>query len=129
MLPYSLSNFLSLSKYLLCIQMKIERYTGITIFVNSNNARMGPIFSNCPHYWITDGSRYWILFYILWVFQIWIILEEKLFKTLAVSLSLFEILVPSTTFMFSLDIILFDSNDLTAFQNFLLWHMFSTLRL
>ena len=31
---------------------------------------MGSIFNNCPHYWVTDGSRYRILLFILWNFQI-----------------------------------------------------------
>ena len=31
---------------------------------------MGPIFNICPHNWVTDGSRYWMLLFILWNFQI-----------------------------------------------------------
>ena len=62
------------------------------------------------------------------IFRFWIIVEQKLFKTLAVSLSFFKILVPSTSVIFSLDIILFHSNGLTTFQNLLLSHTFSTLR-
>ena len=52
--------------------------------------------------------------------------ETKLFKTLAVSLSIFKILAPPASVIFSLDIILLDSNGLTTFQTFLLSQAFST---
>ena len=35
------------------------------------------------------------------IFRFWIIVENKLFKTLAVSLSFFKILVPSTSYLFT----------------------------
>ena len=62
------------------------------------------------------------------IFRFFMIVEKKLFKTLAVFLSFFKILLSSTSVIFSLDIILLDSNGLTTFQNFLLSHIFSTLR-
>ena len=81
---------------------------------------MGSIFNNCPYNWVTDESRYQILLFILCNFQILDDSRKKLFKTLAVSLSFFKILVPSTCVIFSLDIILLGSNGLTIFQKFLL---------
>ena len=52
------------------------------------------------------------------IFRFLMIVENKLLKTLAVFLSFFKTLVPSTSVIFSLDIILLDSNGLTAFQKF-----------
>ena len=54
------------------------------------------------------------------------ILEKNIFKTLAVSLSLFIILSPSRAVILSFEIILFDNNGLPSFQNFsLLQTLFS----
>ena len=47
-------------------------------------------------------------------------LEKNLFKTLAVSLSLLIILLPSTIVIVSFKIILFDNNGLNSFQKILL---------
>ena len=62
---------------------------------------MGSIFNNCPYNWVTDESRYQILLFILCNFQILDDSRKKLFKTLAVSLSFFKILVPSTSYLFT----------------------------
>ena len=67
---------------------------------------MGPIFNNCPHNWVTDGNRYRILLFIMWDFQILDYSRKKSIKTLAVSLSFLKVLVPSTSVIHSLDIIL-----------------------
>ena len=62
------------------------------------------------------------------IFRFQIIVKKKLFKTLAVSLSFFKILVPSTIVIISTDIILLESNGLTTFQKLLFLHTLSTLR-
>ena len=46
-----------------------ETCTQTKVFLNSNNARIDPIFNNCPNDWVTDGSRYRILLFILCNFQ------------------------------------------------------------
>ena len=53
------------------------------------------------------------------------ILAKNSFKTLAVSLSPLIILSPSTIVIFSFEIISFDDNSLTTFQNFLSQTFFS----
>ena len=71
---------------------------------------MDPIFNNDPHYWVT-GSKYWILLFILRVFQILDNIRKEVIQNLS-----------------SFYIILLDSNGLATFQNFLLSHTFSTFR-
>ena len=63
------------------------------------------------------------------ILEFLIILEKKSFKTFAISLLLFLISVVSTSVIFSLGTILFDSNGFITFKNCLLWHTFSTMLL
>ena len=63
----------------------------------------------------SDARSIW-----LWYVKIGYDLEKNLFKTLAVSLSLLIILLPSTIVIVSFKIILFDNNGLNSFQKILL---------
>ena len=85
---------------------------------------MGPIFNNCPYYWVTGGRDIVSCSLYCGIFKFWIIVEKKLFKTLAVSLSFFKILLPSASAVFSLDIILLwlQQQWFNYFQNVLLSH-------
>ena len=71
------------------------------------------IFSDVRSIWLNCG-----------MLRLVTILAKNSFKTLAVSLSLLMILSPSTIFIFSFEIILFDNNSLTTLQNFLLSQFF-----
>ena len=56
-------------------------------------------------------------------------LEKDSFKTLAFSLSLLMILLPSTIVIYSFEIILFDNNGLSTLQNFLLPQTYFSFKL
>ena len=51
---------------------------------------MGPIFNNCPHNWVTDGSRYPILLFILWNFQILDNSRKEIIQNLSSFLIIFK---------------------------------------
>ena len=62
--------FISFKISYLSTNEKLKRVLELQFSLIGNNARMGHIFNNYPHNWATDGSRYWILLFILWDVQI-----------------------------------------------------------
>ena len=107
---------------------KIEGGTPITVLLNSNNARMDPIFKNFPHYRVTDESRYCILHFILWDFQILDNSRKLIIQILSFQKHFLYIIFQSfsslTSVIFSLDVILLGSNGLTTFQLFITAYIF-----
>ena len=104
------------------------RFTS-TIFFDGNNTRMGPILHNGFNDWITDTFRCSVNLIKLWNVKTGYNIRKGSFKTLAVSLSLLVILLPSTIVIFSFEIILFDNNGLTTLQNFLLPQTYFSFKL
>ena len=127
-LPHSLSTFLfffkisSLStneklKRVLELQFSlIAVMLGWTLYLT-----IAPITGSLMEAYIGSSSLY------CGIFRFWIIVEKKLFKTLAVSLSFFKILVLSTSCHFTGHNFV-RQQWFNYFPKFLLSHTFSTLR-
>ena len=91
----------------------------VTLFLNCFYTWMRPVFYYCFLHWVTYILTHWFCILIL---RLYIMLEKKLFKTVADFLSF------STRIIFSLETTLFDNRGFTTLENFLFSHKFFSLR-